>query len=306
MARRTSSDASGDSGKPPGGQALTPRQRQILDFIDRFKKDRGYPPTVREIRDGVGLNSTSSVHAQLARLENSGILRRERSRSRTLDIARLPSRSRGQGSGRATESESASLSGSKTSSARWAAGRRSTDSYGSTDSYIGGSTGEPDDEYGNPPSPEPLQSSDLVEVPLLGRVAAGSPSQAYELIEGTAALPPALFPELGKSRPRSHTEHRGKPSEDPEFFLLTARGDSMVGAGILDGDLLLVHRTADVRSGDIVVASVEEEATVKRIKIAGHKVFLVPENPLMQALDVDPNRLTIHGKVIGLIRSCVN
>lgn len=298
MARRTSTDASRDSGKPVGDQALTPRQRQILDFIDRFKKDRGYPPTVREIRDAVGLNSTSSVHAQLARLEDSGILRRERSRSRTLDIARLPSRSAG--SAHTTRGEGTRRSGSEAPSQhRPARGR-------TTESDIEVSSRELANEHGTSPATASVESRDLVEVPLVGRVAAGGPSEAYELVEGTVSLSPALFPELAKSRRSSGAVGAGDPSGPPEFFLLTARGDSMVGAGILDGDLLLVRRTADVKSGDIVVASVEGEATVKRIKIAGRKIYLVPENPLMQALDVDPDRLRIHGKVIGVIRGRVD
>ena len=122
-------------------------------------------------------------------------------------------------------------------------------------------------------------------LPLVGRVAAGSPILAQENIEHEYRVEPALF-------------------SAPPHYLLRVEGDSMRDAGILDGDLLAVHRTPEARDGQIVVARLEDEVTVKRFKRLGHKVSLLPENPDFQAIEVDLRRqeLVIEGLGVGVIR----
>ncbi len=131
----------------------------------------------------------------------------------------------------------------------------------------------------------PASSALRVPLPLVGRVAAGSPILAQENIENEYRVDPLLF----SSRPH---------------YLLRVAGDSMCNAGILDGDLLAVHRTPEAQNGQIVVARLDDEVTVKRFKRDGHRVSLLPENPEFQPIQVDLRRqsLVIEGRVVGLIR----
>src|SRR6266540_6573234 len=195
-------------GRAQGGTMddITSRQRRIIEFIRKTVRERGYPPTVREIGEAVGLASSSSVHAQLANLERRGLVRRDPTKPRAMEL-------RGPG-----------------------ASRR------------GG-----------------------VDVPLLGRVSAGSPVMAEENIEEYLAVP------------------AGFASED-DHFALRVSGDSMIGAGILDGDLVVVRRQDAADEGDIVAVllpgAAEHEATVKRLHKKGGRVMLVPENPTMEPFEM--------------------
>jgi repressor LexA len=200
-------------------EATTPRQRRILEFIRRTVQERGYPPTVREIGEAVGLTSSSSVHAQLANLERLGLLRRDRARPRAMEL-------QGPGAPRASG----------------------------------------------------------VSVPLLGRIAAGAPVMAEQNIEDYLLLP------------------RDYAGED--HFALRVRGDSMVGAGILDGDVVVVRRQDVAEDGDIVAVLLtgpaEEEATVKRLRRRDGRILLVPENPAMEPFELTAGR--ILGRVVAVLR----
>ena len=199
---------------------ITARQRQIVDFIRRRLQEQGYPPTVREIGQAVGLTSSSSVHAQLANLERLGVLRRHASRPRALEL-------------------------------RDAGGRRATG----------------------------------LTLPVLGRIAAGAPLLADQNIEDYLVVP-AWF------------------ADAEDHFALRIRGDSMTGAGILDGDLAVVRRQESARDGDIVAALLpgvaEDEATVKRLRRSGGGLLLVPENPAMEPIQLGDGR--VLGKVVALLR----
>src|SRR5690348_13131956 len=177
---------------------ITARQRRILDFIRETVRDRGYPPTVREIGEAVGLASSSSVHAQLANLERRGLVRRDPTKPRAMEL-KVPTPRRG-----------------------------------------------------------------AVSVPLVGRVSAGAPILADQNVEEHLTLP---------------EDYAG--AED--HFALRVQGDSMVGAGILDGDVVVIRRTDQAREGDIVAALVpgpaEDEATVKRFHLDGGRPLLLAENP---------------------------
>jgi repressor LexA len=197
---------------------LTPRQRRILDFIQQTVRSRGYPPTVREIGEAVGLTSSSSVHAQLENLNRRGLLRKDPAKPRAIEVGVRPSSS--------------------------------------------------------------------VEVPVVGRIAAGAPILAEENVE--TYLPVAE--ELAGSG---------------ELFGLRVHGDSMIDAGILDGDVVIVRRQDVAGDGAVVAALVpgpaEDEATVKRLRRTGGKVVLVPENASMEPFDM-PQGGRVLGVVVAVLR----
>jgi len=193
----------------------TPRQQRILEFIRTTVQERGYPPTVREIGEAVGLTSSSSVHAQLANLQKKGMLRRDPTKPRAIELSDRP--------------------------------------------------------------------HDSITVPLVGRIAAGAPVLAEEQIEDHLALPSSL-------------------TGSGELFALHVSGDSMVEAGILDGDMVVVRRQDVAADGDIVAALLpgpaEDEATVKRLRRSGREITLVPENPAMA-----PFPMPEGGRVLGVVVS---
>ena len=203
---------------------LTERQRGILNFIESETRDRGYPPSVREIGEAVGLTSTSTVHAHLASLQRLGYLRRDPTKPRAIEVRYDP------GSG--------------------ASGER-------------------------PPARH---------VPLVGDVAAGPDVLAQENVEELLPLP-ADF------------------TGDGPVFMVRVRGDSMIDAGILDGDYVVVRQETEVRKGDVVVAGIPgEEGTVKTFTRKGNKVVLVPHNARLVPMEFDPADVTIYGKVVTVVR----
>lgn len=207
---------------------LTARQREVLEFIRQFMTRAGYPPTVREIGAHFGF-VPRSVFDHLKAIERKGYLKREPSKSRSLQLL--------------------------------------------------------------DPAPHPdarrsaLGAPGYRELPILGRVAAGQPLLSDQNLEGTSVVPQDWV-------------------NGDEAFLLKVQGESMIGAHICPGDQALVRRQSSAESGDIVVALVDDEATVKRIFFRPDGVILQPENPAMPPIRVDPNvqRLQILGKVVGLLR----
>jgi repressor LexA len=203
---------------------LTGRQQEIWDFLVDYVDRHGYPPTVREIGVAVGLASPSTVHAHLANLERAGLLKRDPTKPRALELAGRERRDRA--------------------------------------------------------APEPRETPGL---PLVGQIAAGGPLLAEENVEDHVAVP-------------------GRLNGD---FVLRVKGDSMIDAGILDGDLLVVQRSQDARNGDIVVALAgadesADEATVKRFFREDGRVRLQPENAAMEPIYAD--HVQILGRVVGVFR----
>jgi len=207
---------------------LTARQQEIWQFLVEYVDDHGYPPTVREIGDAVGLASPSTVHAHLANLERAGLLRRDPTKPRAIELV----------------------------------GRRKAETL-------------PAREAGPP------------VLPLVGRIAAGGPLLAEEAIEDEIAVPEPL----------------GRDAD----FLLRVTGDSMVEAGILDGDVVVVRRQETASNGDVVVALVgddetADEATVKTFhRERDGRIRLQPENSTLEPLY--PEHVEILGKVTGVFRS---
>jgi len=199
---------------------LTRRQQQILDFIRAEIHRKGYPPSVREIGEAVGLSSSSTVHSHLSALEAKGFIRRDPSKPRALEVFDF----------------------------------RDNDAA--------------------------IDMGQVSAVPVVGAVAAGKPILAAENIEQTLPLP---------------TEFSGD-----QTFILRVRGESMIDAGILDGDYVVVRQQSDARDGDIVVAMLDEEATVKRFFREPHRIRLQPENATMEPIySAD---VTVLGKVVALFR----
>jgi len=206
---------------------LTGRQQEIWNFLTDYVDDHGYPPTVREIGEAVGLASPSTVHAHLANLERAGLIKRDPTKPRALELRRDP-------------------------------------------------------------RPEPGRAAaDVHRLPLVGDVAAGGPVLAEDNIEEYVAVPEPL-------------------ARGGEEFLLRVKGDSMIKAGILEGDLVVVRRAQTAEDGDIVVAlagddETAEDATVKRFFRDGRRVRLQPENDELEPIFAD--HVEILGKVTGVFRA---
>lgn len=208
---------------------LSERQRQVLDYIRATVADRGYPPSVREIGEAVGLSSPSTVHSHLSSLVEAGMIRRDPTKPRAIEVLGSPA-------AEAAAEDTADL---------------------------------PDD---------------MREVPLVGRIAAGSPVLATEDVEDIYRLPESL---VGRG----------------PVFMLRVKGDSMIDAGILDGDLVVVRRQPDASEGDIVAAMVDgEEATVKRVFRRDGQVILRAENEAYPDMVFD-HGVEIIGRVVSVLRS---
>jgi len=206
-----------------GRQDLTDRQRQILDLIGATVSERGYPPSVREIGDAVGLSSPSTVHSHLSALERAGYLRRDPTKPRAIEVI----------------------------------------------------------DDGVPESS--LHRAPVRDVPLVGRIAAGSPILAEEDIQEIYPLPTELV------------------GNDP-VFMLDVRGDSMIDAGIFDGDYVVVRRQSTANNGQLVAALVsDEEATVKRFRRKDGRVILEAENPAYAPM-VFTEGVEILGIVVAVLR----
>ena len=202
---------------------ITDRQRQILDLILETVDRRGYPPSVREIGDAVGLSSPSTVHSHLSSLVDQGYLRRDPTKPRAIEVVH---------------------------------------------------DGRGDD----------LRRAPVRDVPLVGRIAAGSPILAEEDIEEIFPLPTELV------------------GNDP-VLMLRVSGDSMIDVGIFDGDLVVIRRQPDANDGDLVAALIDgEEATVKRLRRESGQVVLMPENRSYEPM-VYEDGVEILGRVVAVLRS---
>ena len=200
-------------------KALTPKQQQIYDYIVSFSEEHGYPPSVREIGEYVGLKSPSTVHFHLKGLETAGLITKAEGKTRAITVSAA---------------------------------------------------------HAAPAQPEPPRD----KIPVVGNVAAGSPILAQECVEDYLNF------ETG--------------GREGEYFALQVRGESMKYAGILPGDLVVVHQQSDAHNGEIVVALFEEEATVKTLRRKDGHTWLMPENPDYEPIDGDG--CTILGKVTAVVR----
>ena len=232
---------------------LTRKQFELLRFINERLKESGVPPSFDEMKDALDLRSKSGIHRLITALEERGFIRRLPNRARAIEVIKLP--------------ELAAAS----------SGRR-----GITPSVIEGNLGKVRPGASGGGSED--DASRPVSVPVMGRIAAGTPIEALQTRSHTISVPPDM---LGSG----------------EHYALEVRGDSMVDAGILDGDMALIQRNETAETGDIVVALIdEEEATLKRFRRRGASIALEPANTSYEVRILPPNRVRIQGKLIGLYR----
>jgi repressor LexA len=205
-------------------EALTGKRLQILDYIAECLRDRGYPPSVREIGEAVGLNSSATVHSHLAVLQREGYLERDPTKPRAIQVRYDPS------------------------------------------------------------SKVAMAAGPVRHVPLIGDVAAGTGVLAQENVEEVMALP-ETFTGTGST------------------FMLRVRGDSMVDAGIFDGDFVVVRQQPEADNGDVVVAGIPDgEATVKTLTRRRGKIILSPANETFAPMEFDAGQVEIYGKVVTVLR----
>lgn len=194
------------------------KQSEIYEFLKSYTESKGYPPSVREICEAVSLRSTSTVHGHLKRLEKKGMIKRDPSKPRALEIAELS-----------------------------------------------------------------MPKKEMINIPIIGKITAGSPILATENIEDTFTLPLDFI------------------KHDRELFMLRISGESMVNAGIRDNDLAIIESAQAAINGDIVVALIEDSATIKRFFKEKDHIRLQPENDAMDPIIVDD--CMILGKLVGIFRS---
>ncbi|MBK8011171.1 MAG: transcriptional repressor LexA [Deltaproteobacteria bacterium] len=251
-------------------QGLTERQRQILSYINLRIHEQGYPPTIREIGEFMGIRSTNGVNDHLKALERKGYLKREGLKSRALRPVSIQDPD--------TEDMSATLAnGAGGRGGRSAAVLGFDKSNGKAQAGLGSVV------------PAVMPQGDLIDIPLLGRVAAGAPILADELHESTVRVDSFFL---------------GRSARSP-LFALRVTGDSMVDAGIFNGDYIFVKKQIEARANDIVVAMIDGEATVKRFVPERDVVRFVPENASMQPIVVrrqDFRQTSILGVVCGVYR----
>lgn len=237
---------------------LTRKQHELLMFIHQRMKENGIPPSFDEMKDALDLASKSGIHRLITALEERGFIRRLPNRARALEVIRLP------------DSMNPSLGGRK---ARF------------EPSVIEGTLGK----VAAPPSRNaastPAYEAGIpIHIPVMGRIAAGTPIAAIETQSHTIAVPPEML-------------------AGGEHFALEVRGDSMVEAGILDGDTVVIKRQDTAGSGEIVVALVDdEEATLKRLRKKGQSIALEAANPAYETRIFGPDRVKVQGRLVGLLR----
>ena len=227
---------------------LTRKQHELLMFIHERIKETGVSPSFDEMKDALDLASKSGIHRLITALEERGFLRRLAHRARALEVVKLPQQA---------------------TSAAPAKGRQPFN---------------PQVIEGEGRSEAPIAANDVRELPLLGRIAAGTPIEAIQHERDRIMVPESM---LGAG----------------EHYLLEVNGDSMINAGILDGDYVVIRKTDTAQSGEIVVALVMgEEATLKRLRRKGASIALEAANPAYETRIFGPDQVEVQGKLVGLMR----
>ena len=245
---------------------LTEKQKELLLFIHGRMQERGVPPSFDEMKDALDLRSKSGIHRLITALVERGFIRRLPHRARAIEVIKLPE-NQGLMQGGGQSSNSADLS---TSPQR-----------GFQPSVIEGS-GPPRVNVSPPPSH--IIDARTVSIPVMGRIAAGTPISAIQNHTHDIAVPPDIL-------------------TNGEHFALEVKGDSMIEAGIHDGDTVIVRRCNTAENGDIIVALVEgEEATLKRLRKKGSTIALEAANPEFKTRIFGPDQIEIQGRLVGLMR----
>lgn len=231
---------------------LTKKQSELLRFIHERLKEGGISPNFDEMKVAMDLRSKSGIHRLIIALEERGFIRRMPNRARALEVLKMPESSIPAGTGRGQKF---------------------------TPSVIEGNLGRV-----RTPSPMDEDTANAVAVPVMGRIAAGTPISALQTRSHTIALPPEFL-------------------TAGDHYALEVRGDSMIEAGIFDQDTVIIRKQETADSGDIVVALIdEEEATLKRLRKRGVSIALEAANPAYETRIFGPNRVRIQGKLVSLLR----
>jgi len=232
---------------------LTEKQKELLLFIHGRMQDKGVPPSFDEMKDALDLKSKSGIHRLITALVERGFIRRLPHRARAIEVIRLPENQGVPGPKRTGGFQPSVIEGSRTS-------------------------------RDLAPPPSMVIDSRTVSVPVMGRIAAGTPISAIQNHSHDIACPPDLL-------------------TNGEHFALEVKGDSMIEAGILDGDIVIIRRCDTAENGDIVVALVDsEEATLKRLRKKGTTIALEAANPEFKTRIFGPDQVDIQGRLVGLMR----
>jgi repressor LexA len=234
---------------------LTKKQSELLRFIHERLKETGVPPSFDEMKDALDLRSKSGIHRLIIALEERGFIRRLPNRARALEVLRMPGSSTPPEPSRSRKFEPSVIEGTLGRVRALPAAR--------------------DDEDG---------ARAIAAIPVMGRIAAGTPISALQNRSHTISLPPEMLPQ-------------------GEHYALEVRGDSMIEAGIFDADTVVIRRQDTAETGDIVVALIDdEEATLKRLRRRGASIALEAANPAYETRIFGPDRVRIQGKLVSLIR----
>jgi len=227
---------------------LTRKQLDLLKFIDERLRKEGVPPSFDEMKEALDLRSKSGIHRLITALEERGFIRRLAHRARAIEIVRLPE----------------SLGGP---------------SAGFKPSIVQGGRIDP-------PAQAIAVESNAMDIPMMGRIAAGTPIEAIQEISHTVSVPHSMMSSAGK------------------HYALEVKGDSMIDAGINSGDIVVIRETSNAENGDIVVALVDDhEATLKRLRKRGNAIALEAANPAYETRVYRADQVRIQGKLAGLIRT---
>ncbi len=232
---------------------LTKKQLDLLEFIHRRVQRDGVPPSFEEMKDALDLRSKSGIHRLITALEERGFIRRLAHRARAIEIVKLP------------DAMMTSPQPART---------------GFTPRVIEGSRPE------KPANAQPIETGGAIELPMMGRIAAGVPIEAISEVSHNVSVP------------------SGMVSGSGEHYALEVKGDSMIEAGINDGDIVVIRETSTADNGDIVVALVEDhEATLKRFRRKGNAIALEAANPAYETRVFREDQVKVQGRLVGLIRS---
>lgn len=235
---------------------LTKKQIELLEFIHKRLQRDGVPPSFDEMKDALDLRSKSGIHRLITALEERGFIRRLAHKARAIEIVKLPE----------------ALMGGM--------GGGSLSSGGFTPKVIDGDRPAP------PTGAMPVSGAYAVELPVMGKIAAGTPIEAISEVSHTVAVPGQMM------------------RQDAEHYALEVKGDSMINAGINSGDIVVIRETSAAESGDIVVALVDgHEATLKTLRKRGNAIALEAANPAYETRVYPAEMVRVQGKLVGLIRS---
>ena len=236
---------------------LTRKQHELLMFIHERMKESGIPPSFDEMKDALDLASKSGIHRLITALEERGFIRRLPNRARALEVVKLPDSMNPSLGGRKAKFEPSVIEGS----------------LGKVAAPVSRVSAPAQEDYVRP-----------VSIPVMGRIAAGTPIEAIQTHSHTILVPPEM---LGAG----------------EHYALEVRGDSMIDAGIFDGDTVLIKKQEQASTGEIIVALVDdEEATLKRLRRKGNTVALEAANPAYETRIFPPDRVKVQGRLVGLLR----